>query len=99
MRMLFFMCLALWVGVEGFLRMQAGRRGALWVMSMGFGSFLVLQYYWCRDIFWPYFLLNAKKQPWLSQLISTLFAFAVLGVLLFILSALRVEGVVGRIFG
>ncbi len=39
----FFMCVGLWIGIEGYIRYQAGLTGAMAVMGMGFGSFLVFK--------------------------------------------------------
>ena len=99
----FFMCVGLWIGIEGYIRYQARLAGAMAVMGMGFGSFLVLQYFWMQRIFEkisfyedPDHLLQQKR---LQGALGVLLGLAVMGALIYLVAFFRVQGVWKWLYG
>jgi hypothetical protein len=90
----FFLVLALWIGVEGFIRYYAGKPGAWVVMGMGFGSFFALHYLWLKA--WmqssDWLRMFSEQRNWLHHALAIALGIAVLGVVVFVVAFTKTEG-------
>lgn len=96
---LLLLAVSFWVGVEGLLRLWAGKTGAFTVMSIGFGLFLVVGYYGFLSFAWPQLVKEHKNDEpsLLKKLVAVLFALCLLGGCFFVFSFLRLQGITSRL--